>query len=69
MHSGLVEKQSLVVWRFWTIISPKTPNCQEETRVKELVELLREHLIAEGKDGDRTVYHFLLRGEVLEIVI
>lgn len=37
--------------------------------MKELVELLREYLIAEGKDGNRTVYHFLIRGAVLEIVI
>lgn len=35
----------------------------------ELVELLREYLIAEGKDGDRTVYHFLFRGAVLEVVV
>ena len=37
--------------------------------MKELVELLRDHLIAEGKDGDRKVYHFLIRGAVVEIVI
>ncbi len=37
--------------------------------MEKLVQLLWDHLIAKGKDGDRTVYHFLLRGEVVEIVI
>lgn len=37
--------------------------------MKELVKLLREYLIAEGKDGDRMVYHFLIQDVVLEIII
>ena len=28
-----------------------------------------DFLIAEGKDGDRKVYHFLIRGAVVEIVV
>jgi len=34
-----------------------------------IVEILRKFLIAEGRDGDRKVYHFLIGDVVLEIVI
>ena len=37
--------------------------------MERLIEILRRFLIAEGKDGDRKVYHFLINDVVLEIVI
>jgi hypothetical protein len=37
--------------------------------MQELIQLLRDFLIAEGEDGDRKVYHFLIRGAVVEIVV
>lgn len=37
--------------------------------MEKLIEVLRKFLIAEGKDGGRKVYHFLINGRVLEIVL
>ena len=48
---------------------PSLGDSGEETAMKELINALREYLIAQGKIGDHMVYHFLIKGQVFEIVV